>query len=296
MDRAFSSGASGSAPTAPASPSMGYPTAGNPSTGTPATKPGPYWYHMITEELLAVISAAGITPTQGNLNQLLTALRSTGVFQTPAQFDNDTSLATTEFVQRALGNYSAYYGFTGTQALSAVHSGAYIKFTILLAATATLPSAVPNGVKFTITNAISSAATLTISIPGGIGSVLAGGNTTSFTLAPGSQAEFVHIGSGAYEAINGSGNASLGASGFQRMPSGMLMQWGTAMATIADFLVTFPIAFPTAVVSLAFGNNEARYGYYNNYLTTSGFKYSNRDLVSAAGAYPDNFFWIALGY
>lgn len=74
MDRAFASGASGTPPTAPASPSIGYPTNGNAGTGTPATKPGEYWYHMITEEMRAVIAAAGLTPSQSNLTQLLQAL------------------------------------------------------------------------------------------------------------------------------------------------------------------------------------------------------------------------------
>lgn len=74
MDRAFASGSSGTPPGAPASPSIGYPTAGNPSGGTPATKPGPYWYHMITEELRAIVAAAGLTPAQGTLDQVLQAL------------------------------------------------------------------------------------------------------------------------------------------------------------------------------------------------------------------------------
>lgn len=74
MDRAFASGASGTPPTAPASPSIGYPTKGNAGTGTPATKPGEYWYHMITEEMRAVITAAGLTPSQSDLTQLLQAL------------------------------------------------------------------------------------------------------------------------------------------------------------------------------------------------------------------------------
>jgi hypothetical protein len=74
MDRIYASGAAGSAPSAPASPSSGYPTAGNPGTGTPATKPGPYWYHMIMEELMAIITAGGITPAPGTLNQVKKAL------------------------------------------------------------------------------------------------------------------------------------------------------------------------------------------------------------------------------
>lgn len=74
MDRAFSSGASASAPAAPASPSIGYPTSGNPGTGTPATRPGPYWYHMITQELRALIVDAGLTPDQNNLSQVSQAV------------------------------------------------------------------------------------------------------------------------------------------------------------------------------------------------------------------------------
>lgn len=75
MDRAYTSGSAGSAPTAPASPSIGYPTAGNPGTATPATKPGPWWYHMITEELRKVIVDAGLTPDHTNLAQLSAAIQ-----------------------------------------------------------------------------------------------------------------------------------------------------------------------------------------------------------------------------
>lgn len=74
MDRAYASGAAGSAPTAPASPSIGYPSAGNPATATPATKPGPWWYHMITEEIRNVIAAAGLVPDHTDIAQLSQAV------------------------------------------------------------------------------------------------------------------------------------------------------------------------------------------------------------------------------
>lgn len=75
MDRTFESGAAGSPPSAPASPSTGYPTAGNPSLAVPATKPGPWWYHMMTEELRAVIVAAGLTPDHTDVTQLTQAIQ-----------------------------------------------------------------------------------------------------------------------------------------------------------------------------------------------------------------------------
>lgn len=76
MDRVFESGAVGSPPSAPASPSSGYTTAGNPATATPATKPGPYWFHQVTEELRAVIAAAGIIPDHEELTQVRDAIQS----------------------------------------------------------------------------------------------------------------------------------------------------------------------------------------------------------------------------
>lgn len=74
MDRVFESGAVVLAPPVPSSPSAGYPTGGNPVGGVPATKPGAHWFHMITEEILGVIVAGGLTPAAATLTQLLQAL------------------------------------------------------------------------------------------------------------------------------------------------------------------------------------------------------------------------------
>lgn len=74
MDRVFEAGAAGSAPAAPATPSTGFATGGNPGGGVPATKPGAYWFHMITEELRRVIVDAGLTPNHTNVAQLSQAI------------------------------------------------------------------------------------------------------------------------------------------------------------------------------------------------------------------------------
>lgn len=75
MDRTYASGAAGSAPTYPASPSIGYPTGGNPSLAIPATKPGPWWYYMISEEIRKVITDASLTPDGSNITQLSAAIQ-----------------------------------------------------------------------------------------------------------------------------------------------------------------------------------------------------------------------------
>jgi len=74
MDRAFESGAVVLAPAVPAVPSVGFPTGGNPVGGVPATKPGAHWFHMITEELRALIVAGGLTPNPAVIDQVLQAL------------------------------------------------------------------------------------------------------------------------------------------------------------------------------------------------------------------------------
>ncbi len=74
MKNVWKSNASGTAPPTPGSFSNGYPTEGNLGLSIPPTNPGAWWFHMITQELLAVITAAGITPDGTNLTQLLAAL------------------------------------------------------------------------------------------------------------------------------------------------------------------------------------------------------------------------------
>lgn len=72
--RSFLSGASATPPTAPTSPSSGYPTQGNPGASVPPTNPGAYWFHQLGEELRAVVVAGGLTPNRSVLTQLRDAI------------------------------------------------------------------------------------------------------------------------------------------------------------------------------------------------------------------------------
>lgn len=74
MDRHYKAGAIEAPPSGADASSGSYPTAGNPATSTPATKPGPYWFYMITESLRNVIVAAGLAPDRLNLNLLKDAI------------------------------------------------------------------------------------------------------------------------------------------------------------------------------------------------------------------------------
>ena len=72
MDKLFAANTSTSAPTDAGS--AGYPTDGDLSVGKLPTIPGAYWFWMVTAELLAVITGAGLTPNGTVLHQLYDAI------------------------------------------------------------------------------------------------------------------------------------------------------------------------------------------------------------------------------
>ncbi|WP_317201495.1 hypothetical protein [Janthinobacterium sp.] len=124
--------ASNTLPTPEAALTEGYWTEGNPGAGTPATLERASWFNMIQEELRAIVVAGGLTPSKTTYNQILLALRSAGVFQTPAQFDNSTKAATMAAVRNellGLGNsvYNAVFGATLAATGSQLLPSGYIR-------------------------------------------------------------------------------------------------------------------------------------------------------------------------
>jgi hypothetical protein len=63
------------APALPGPSTPGYFTNGNPSSAVAATIVDDWWLNQIQEEILAVIGAAGLTPSKADTTQLLQALR-----------------------------------------------------------------------------------------------------------------------------------------------------------------------------------------------------------------------------
>lgn len=63
------------APLPPSSPSSdGFPTNGSSGGGRLATVIGDYWYHMVTQEILSVVTAEKIAPDEKDLSQLNDAI------------------------------------------------------------------------------------------------------------------------------------------------------------------------------------------------------------------------------
>ncbi|OTP79501.1 hypothetical protein [Caballeronia sordidicola] len=67
--------ASTTLPTPEAATAEGYWTEGNPGSGIPATLERASWFNMIQEELRAIVTAVGITPSKTTYNQVLTAIK-----------------------------------------------------------------------------------------------------------------------------------------------------------------------------------------------------------------------------
>jgi len=82
--------------------------------------------------------------------------------------------------------------------------------------------------------------------------------------------------------------AGLTANGYQKLPSGLIIQWGAASATVAGTPVTFPIAFPNAFLGCGIGiASVSSYPAFQN-PTLSGFT-----MYCSTGT--SSHYWIAIG-
>jgi hypothetical protein len=236
-------------PAMPGGGTPGYFAAPNPQAGIPATVPGYEWFNSIQEELIALLSASGITPDVNNTAQVLAALRGTGLFQTANQFDSTTKAATTAFVQGAMGSRSGALTIGRGTAMDGTQVG---KLIVLFDADGVSGSvALPNpgalarsGLSVEVING-SGTATYTLTTPSGSFS----GNGSP-VLLPGTSVVATMYG-GNWVLTGGSGAALLASNGYMRNSNGVILQWGYfAGSNTADTPVTFPIAFPSALFSV----------------------------------------------
>lgn len=87
-------------------------------------------------------------------------------------------------------------------------------------------------------------------------------------------------------------NQILTGNGYQKLPGGLVIQWGVIVATTGGATGTFPIAFPTACLRLIMGNNN---GSAAGFTVTGGFN-SNTSFTAWASSGSVNGAWTAFGY
>jgi hypothetical protein len=241
-------------PAMPAGGTPGFFAHPDPAGGVPATVPGFEWYNCVQEEMVAVIVAAAIGLDINDTSQLLKALRSAGVFQTAAQFDNTTKAATTAFVQRSLGNFQGQVGYTASQSLSAAQCGSYVYFYGTTAAqTITLPAIAGaiNGAAISFANHASVPVTLKGNVAELINAQVSGSASSAantLVLSPGDSVICVSDGSIWQTFGETSTNqfpANLAANGWQKLPSGLIIQWGSSTSSATPGAIT-NVALPLA--------------------------------------------------
>lgn len=178
-------------------------------------------------------------------------------FTTRPQFDSGKALATTEFVQRALGNRAGAAIASSNSAMTASIFGKVLLLNSGASFTVTLP---PSAVGTTQTGStilvqnVGSAAATVVPAAGDTLSVIATQPMSSLVVQPGTSVELVLQGTNYYI----SGGAALKFSpefamsgapnGYQKHPSGLIDQWGSVAVTDnAEATVVLPTAFPNAI-------------------------------------------------
>ncbi|PCM49715.1 phage tail protein [Pseudomonas fluorescens] len=224
------------------------PIAGKPGSLIPAS-----WGNGVTQELLNVIQAAGLTASEVKADQLLTALRSNRLFATPPQFDNSQNVATTGFVNRSGTQFSGFTTYATSAALTAAQAGGVVSFYSSTTVTATMP--VTTSVMSTSTLTILNLGTGVLTINPAPNDRIVSSNTVgSLVLGIGDSAQLFRTGND-WRLYGGSVSdrfASIhsgvfGDAGYQRFSSGVIEQWGSAVSDAnGDINVVFPIAFPNA--------------------------------------------------
>ena len=218
------------------------------------------------------------------------------ISETPAKGDSSTKCATTEFLGQQGLRFSSDYG-SGVDANMTVPiervggwyeiHGAYI---------ITLPtmSSVPVGATITFRNTSGTDATIKAAATEQIAPA-GSPSANEITIKSGEIITFVNNKTSWYVISCGFGSDSFtvskGIHGYQRLPSGLIIQWGTNGTSTDGATSTFPISFPTACLSMVAttDNPTSNFSIATQILSTSQFKLTSESLTPAAR-------WIAIGY
>lgn len=215
---------------------------------------------------------------------------------TPPQFDNTTKLSTTAFLKSAGFQFSGVSGLTSGRAIVAADMG---KVLVINAASLSfslpLANSVPSGttVTFFVYNntflpTFTTTGSDTISIGNGatVSSlpIKTSGHVT--LISEGSSNVWEAYGSAVIDKTIGFA-ASLGSSGYAKLPSGLIIEWGTGSVNgSGDMPVTFPLAMsgaPYLVTAISGSNTNVAYATSSSsstgftipfYVTSNGAKSS----------------------
>lgn len=199
-----------------------------------------------------------------------------------------------------------------TTAHAAAVAGGTLAINSVSATTQTLPaaSAVRRGSRIEFINIQTGTATVsragadTIQLNSNVISSVALGHGDTLTLESDGTSKWYGVAGSAQLGSAAVFGVSLGGSGYQMLPSGMIIQRGSASTVAGNGTITFPIAFPNACLQLvmteaaASGWSASNFGIYGQYTkTVTGA--SVKSIVWNGSAFTlgsGGFDYIALGY
>jgi hypothetical protein len=258
------------------------------------------------------------TRNLGNLTDVLSAGSTYATATTPLQFDNSTNLATTAALVRQGIQASSYTGLAGTTTLTVAQAGGTINlggtgnYTVTLPLTSTLVI----GTRYEFECNIGSSGIGTIARQGSTDTIYAGGGgsgLTSLAMGPGDTLTLEYVGGNTWLALGGSvqlgySNAfasSFASAGYQKLPSGLILQWGTSSTASGSAAVAFPIAFTSLLFALSVcewngaggwtNTNASFYGCYGQTLSQFSVRQANITGGAMSVNSSGNFVWMAVG-
>lgn len=234
--------------------------------GIPPTYPGPDWFNIIQSELLAILKAANINPDKASTTQLLAAMKALflDASQNGADIpDKATFLQNLGIDDVIHGDWANIAGF-----LSGDKTKPYFRHT-------GIKSDIPLQLQNSVLDELSGKTQAQL--------------RTYLELQSAAQRS---VGTGADQIPDMSSfTKTLNNTGYQKLPGGLIIQWGRETIPAGGIFVNFPISFPNAVFSVALGaagDTSAiitANGYQNN-----GFSFSSNKPTVVPQTY------IAVGY
>ena len=209
---------------------------------------------------------------------------------------------------RGAGGFRSLNAYAASVALSAAHANSFVTFhgsatnqTITLPQVASLPV---NGAQTVMVRNIANQAVTVAAYSGETITNSANGNLSSMVLQPGQSLWVVNQGSNTFwDVIGGSQVFDVGSLisgyGYQKLSSGLIVQWGSASTTSGRASVTWPIAYTTACYTAAALHNGGGGAViiidnvYGGLGTTAGKFGSSTTLVGLDGSL--SFNWMSIG-
>ncbi|MDO8712084.1 MAG: phage tail protein [Pseudomonas sp.] len=177
----------------------------------------------------------------------------------PARFDNTKKLATTEWIKARGVELGGFYSFVAPLTGIAAHVGSLVHCYGSGPVSYSIPDSVANGIQAGATIRLQnwSIATLILSTQGADKmqeSLSIPPSAASRSVPPDTYLDMIFVGDGAWVLL-GTGvvgktapfGALMSANGYQKLPSGLIIQWMTALFSSAALSTPFnlPIAFPS---------------------------------------------------